>query len=96
MRPWELDAVLRTLVRRGARQGLLGGNRAWLVIGVLAFVVRRLRRRDAGVVWSEEVSPGQTITVEHVGRGGARRGPGRRGRSKGAPGMPAGGPPDPE
>ncbi|PZS23849.1 MAG: hypothetical protein DLM54_00590 [Acidimicrobiales bacterium] len=88
MKRWEVDALLRTLVRRGTRRGLLGGNRAWLVIGGLAFVVRRLRRRDAGVVWSEEVSPGQVVSVEHLPRGDSRRR--RRARSRGAATEPGG------
>ncbi len=82
MKPWEMDAVLRALVRRGTRRGLLGGNPAWLVIGALAFVVRRLRRREAGVVWSEEVSPGQVVTVDHFPSDRPRRGRGRRDRSR--------------
>lgn len=94
MKPWEMDALLRTLVRRGTRRGLLGGNRVWLVVGGLAFVVRRLRRRDAGVVWSEEVTPGQVVTVEHLPSGRSRRR--RRDRSGGASAEPGGGEGQPE
>lgn len=79
MKPWERDALLGSLVRRGARHGLLGGNPTWLVIGGLAFVVRRVRRRDAGVVYSEEIPVGQRVTVEHQPTRPRRSLGGRRG-----------------
>lgn len=63
-----LIPALRWAMRQGWRRGLLGGNRAWIVVGGAALVAhlagRALPRRDE-TVFSEVISPGETFDVHH-------------------------------
>jgi hypothetical protein len=67
--------VLRFLVRSGLRQGwrrgVLGDNRAFLVIGglaVLAHLAGRAMGGEADVVFSERLLPGETFQIFHEPR----------------------------
>jgi hypothetical protein len=54
------------LRRRAAVKGLLGGSRSWLVVWVVLFGLRLLRRithQKEKVVFSEELKPGQTLVI---------------------------------
>lgn len=57
-----MDRLLRALFTRGLRRGL-GGEPAWLVLGAVAWLVRRSRRRRDEVVWSGRVRAGERLLV---------------------------------
>ena len=62
--------MLKTLVRVGFARGL-GGSRGWLTLGVVAGALRLLRRmakREADVVYLEELHPGQSVVIQHFPR----------------------------
>ncbi|MDQ4090442.1 MAG: hypothetical protein M3163_09090 [Actinomycetota bacterium] len=62
--------MLKTLVRIGFARGI-GGSRGWLALGVVAGGVRMLRRmakREADVVYLEELHPGQSMVIQHFPR----------------------------
>ncbi len=62
--------MLKTLVRIGFARGI-GGSRAWLALGVTAGalrVVRRALKREADVVYCEELHPGQSLVIQHFPR----------------------------
>ncbi len=61
-----LERTARELVRRGVRDGLLGGNGLWLAAGAAAWLVRWLARSEAPPVVREEIRVGETITVTSV------------------------------
>jgi hypothetical protein len=61
--------LLRAGLRRGWQKGVVGGSRAWTVVGGLAllgYLGRRALARTDDVLWSGEVAPGQVLTVQHV------------------------------
>jgi hypothetical protein len=58
--------LARNLVRRGIRDGLLGGNGIWLALGAAAWLVRWLSRTPAQRVVTETIRVGETITVTSV------------------------------
>ena len=62
--------MLKTLVRIGFARGI-GGSRAWLTLGVVAGGLRMLRKmakREADIVYLEELHPGQSMTIQHFPR----------------------------
>jgi hypothetical protein len=62
--------MLKSLVRIGFARGI-GGSRAWLTVGVVAGGLRLLRRmakREADVVYLEELRPGQSMVIQHFPR----------------------------
>lgn len=62
--------MLKNLVRIGFARGI-GGSRAWLAVGVTAGGLRLARRalkREADVVYCEELRPGQSLVVRHIPR----------------------------
>lgn len=62
--------MLKNLVRIGFARGI-GGSRAWLTLGVVAGGLRLLRRmakREADVVYCEELRPGQSMVIQHFPR----------------------------
>jgi hypothetical protein len=61
-----VERVARNLIRRGIRDGLLGGNGIWLGIGAAAWLVRWLSRTPAQRVVTETIRVGETITVTSV------------------------------
>ncbi|MGH9070299.1 MAG: hypothetical protein ACRDX8_03790 [Acidimicrobiales bacterium] len=61
-----LDTLaLAPLATRAWRRGVLGGERHWLVVGAVLWVARRIRRREAEVVYSESLAKGQTLRITH-------------------------------
>ena len=62
-----MDWVLAYLARNAWRRGVLGGNRAWVVAGAAAVLVRLVRRDGrAKVVYQEELHPGEAIVISHL------------------------------
>ena len=62
--------MLKNLVRIGFARGI-GGSRAWLTVGVVAGGLRMLRKmakREADVVYCEELRPGQSMVIQHFPR----------------------------
>lgn len=63
-----LDRVMGLAVRTGVRKGLLGGQRRWLALGILAYGFRTVRRwaeRRPEVVYRTSLEPGQALLVDH-------------------------------
>lgn len=63
--------MLRLLLRKGLWNGLVGGNRMWMVLGGAAATVRLIKRLGGGepkVVFREELQPGQTLVISHPHR----------------------------
>lgn len=65
MRSW-FERLTAALVRRGVREGLLGGSGPWLAIGAVAWLARFLARRPERRVVVEELALGQSIVVTSV------------------------------
>jgi hypothetical protein len=60
--------MLKKLTMTGLRKGLLGGDRAWTVVLVVAVGLRilgRLSRSEPEVVYCEELEPGQSLIIRH-------------------------------
>ncbi len=58
-----LERAARDLVRRGIRDGLLGGNGIWLALGAVAWLLRWLSRTPTQHVVRETIRVGETITI---------------------------------
>jgi hypothetical protein len=61
-----MKKLIELSLRRGWRQGVLEGNRSWLVIGGVALTVRVLQRlggKEEKVVFREKLSPGETVVI---------------------------------
>ena len=58
--------MLSLVLRRGFSRGLLEGNRAWLIAGTGALLIRGLRwaaRKEPEVVYREAIAPGETLVL---------------------------------
>lgn len=63
-----MNRLVRRLMREGWRRGVQGGNPAWTAVGavgVLAYLAGRAWQKEAEVVFSEKLAPGQTIRIHH-------------------------------
>jgi hypothetical protein len=63
-----MDALLRRMMRTGFRKGMAGSERSqlWLVIGIVAFGARALRKlahSEPEVVYRTEVQPGDIFEI---------------------------------
>jgi hypothetical protein len=75
--------VLDTARRNAITEGLLGGNRWWLVLGGLAWGLRAIGlagRREQRVIYRERLRPGERLVISErqlrpKGRGAARDDP---------------------
>lgn len=76
-----MEALLRWALRRGLRRGLLGGERAWLVVGALAMLARmglKAFRKRPELVFSEKLGLGEELIITHrppKGHNGRRESP---------------------
>jgi hypothetical protein len=76
-----VKGFIDSLVRKGFRRGLLGGENIWLVLGAAALVARfttRALAKKEEVVFSEELGIGERIVITHSppkGHNGRREGP---------------------
>ncbi len=60
--------LVRAAMRQGWRRGVVGGSPAWTAFGGLAllgYLTGRALRREADVVFSEELFPGESIRITH-------------------------------
>lgn len=68
-----MDRLLRYFVRRGLRDGVLGGKGAWAWLGGAAlfarFAIKAMRRRPE-VVFSEQLGVGERLVIAHGPRTG--------------------------
>lgn len=58
--------LLDTARRNAVAEGLLGGNRRWLVIGGIAWGFRAIgwaMRRDERVIFRERLGPGEQLVI---------------------------------
>ena len=63
-----LSWLLRRGLREGLRRGVLGGERTWLVLGGIALLAQlavRALHKKSEVVFSETLSPGQSLVISH-------------------------------
>lgn len=61
-------AIVRRLSDRGWRKGI-EGNGGWLAVGMVvagARLIRRLSTRSRDVVYRGTVTPGTTLTIDHL------------------------------
>ncbi|WP_420620162.1 hypothetical protein [Candidatus Poriferisocius sp.] len=58
------------LRRQAIRRGVVGGSRAWLILGGAVWGVRLLRRmastRQMRKVLSQELRPGESLIISHL------------------------------
>lgn len=56
--------MLRLLLARAVQRGLWEGSRPWMVVGVLAWLVRQTQKEDPPeVVFSERLGRGQSLSL---------------------------------
>lgn len=63
-----MEKVVRFVSRMGVSRGLLGGTRAWTIVGVLALTIRALKRMFGGTpqeAYSHKLQPGETLVITH-------------------------------
>lgn len=60
-----IDRLLRDLSRTGMRRGVRGGSRAWAIVWLAAFAIRKWGIRREEVVYSEALEPGGRLTIVH-------------------------------
>lgn len=62
--------------RKGLHKGIIGGNRAWFLVGVCAYAIRfakRLSAKDSAVINTENLRPGETLIIEAHNRPSRRQ-----------------------
>ena len=59
-------ALFRRLVRTGVKRGLIDGNRLWLYVGGLSWVLRMLLKQKRPIVRRESLEPGETLVISNV------------------------------
>lgn len=56
--------------RQAIRRGVMGGSRAWLILGAVAWGFRLFRRvastRRLRAVLTEELRPGESVLITHL------------------------------
>lgn len=63
-----VSSLVRRLIREGWRRGVVGGSPLWTAAGGLAllgYLAGRAWHKDADVVFSEKLQPGQAIRIVH-------------------------------
>jgi hypothetical protein len=63
-----MNRIISAGLKRGWRQGVLEGNRSWLVVGGVALTLRLLQRmagKEEKVVYREQLRPGETLVIAH-------------------------------
>jgi hypothetical protein len=68
-----MGSLLKYLISKGVRRGLLGGETLWLVLGGAALALQlalRVLRRKPEVVFAEKLRPGERLIITHRPRRG--------------------------
>jgi len=68
-----MERLIKYLLRRGLRDGLLGGDSRWVALGAAALLARtatRAMRRKPEVVFSERLKVGERLIIAHSSRTG--------------------------
>lgn len=63
-----VQKLLRMGMRHGWEKGVVDGSPAWLVVGgvaLLGYLGGKVMRRQPEVVYSEKLSPGESIRITH-------------------------------
>jgi hypothetical protein len=63
--------LVRQAMRLGWRRGVMGGSPAWTALGGLAllgYLAGRAWHKEADVVFSEKLHPGQTLRITNEAR----------------------------
>ena len=63
-----MNWLVRLALRRGWRDGILGGERVWLYAGAAALLVRMLQRavaKEESVVYREVLAAGERVVITH-------------------------------
>jgi len=63
--------MVRLLLRNGLQKGVLGGSRAWLVLGGVGLMFKMFKKlggSEPEVVYSEELPVGTTIVIANEPR----------------------------
>jgi hypothetical protein len=61
-----IGAALGALVGAGWRRGVRGGSQAWIVAGLAAWLLKRVRsNRGPSTVFEEQLLPGETLSITH-------------------------------
>jgi hypothetical protein len=60
-----IERLLRYLSRTGMRRGVRGGSRAWAIVWLAAFAIRKWGIRREEVVYSEALQPGGRLMIVH-------------------------------
>jgi hypothetical protein len=63
--------MVRLLLRHGLRKGLLGGSRAWLVLGGVGLLFRTMQKlggKEIEVVFCEELPVGTAVVIANEPR----------------------------
>jgi uncharacterized protein (DUF934 family) len=58
-----MTAIIAWLYRTGLRKGAKGGNPAWLVIALAAYILRKDRERRRQSVITVPLQPGEDVIV---------------------------------
>lgn len=61
--------MFEMLRRYGVTRGFLGGSRAWMVVGGIAYAIKAVRwtfKRDVEVVAVGELKPGQRLLITTI------------------------------
>ena len=61
-----LERWARQLVKRGWRDGVVGGSNVWLSVGAVVWLFRLMWRKPAAKVHVEELALGESLLVSHV------------------------------
>lgn len=73
-----MERVFSYFVRRGFRQGLLGGDARWVAVGVVALLARsalKALRKKPEVVFAEKLRSGERLVITQVRHNGRNESP---------------------
>lgn len=63
-----MSTLVRRVMKEGWRRGVVGGSPVWTAAGGLAllgYLAGRAWKKEADVVYSEKLAPGQAIRIVH-------------------------------
>ncbi|MGH9129586.1 MAG: hypothetical protein ACRDY2_11645 [Acidimicrobiales bacterium] len=58
-----VELALAPLARRAWQRGVLGGEGAWLAVGIAVAALRQIHRRAEDVVYTETLKRGQSLLI---------------------------------